>query len=668
MTHTHYCAHARTFGVIARVLAVILAFAFFSCGGGKLTAPTVVNLAAIAGVTPPRTGETPVAAIVPTEQYTGAVAWAPSHALFAASTTYTATITLATKAGYTLQGVAANFFTVAGASTVSNSAGSGVIVATFPPTGASDVQQDLSGAITITPDSAAVGDELTAHYSGTESVAYQWNMEGTGIPGAIGQTHQPLVVGNYTVTVSAEGYHSKTSSPVAVAPNLEDTVEYLAIHKQDTLAPPNPPDPNRWYVEDPESFTRGWDEILDPAKPGSIGTKGTPTRRLALAYWFSYFRHPMEKTKASILNMMHAAEEREVPIYIHLDGTAYWRNTGLWNWWNNVNDNEALLRDDPGARYDPENIKNVGRYGWDMDTATKISWRDWGEQHRVEYRNGMAVPAPNQASPAFRQKNAEALGEIMPIIVKWYNDLPANKKYLLAGVVLGAELSVDMNASYFRNKPGFEPGTGAIYDGNDFWNKGNEETYKAIDADAGLTLSGGITTRLGYAAAQTLGIQTTGQLTGETIDRTLNDYINFMIDEALKSGIPAKKLITHAYPPPRPDTWYQSTYWMDRVNMGDHFTKDGVVAGWTCPIMNYEDGIKLEKLHGRSWAAIETHFWAVLNMPHDEQVEYINNVLPGRLAGMFGYGGCRHVNIKNWEFPLIQSEGFRNAIKAALSQ
>ncbi|WP_461255171.1 pre-peptidase C-terminal domain-containing protein [Treponema sp. R80B11-R83G3] len=51
---------------------------------------------------------------------------------YAAGTQYTATITLTAKTGYTLQGVAANFFTVAGATTVGNDANSGVVTAVFP--------------------------------------------------------------------------------------------------------------------------------------------------------------------------------------------------------------------------------------------------------------------------------------------------------------------------------------------------------------------------------------------------------------------------------------------------------------------------------------------------------------------------------------------------------
>jgi uncharacterized repeat protein (TIGR02543 family) len=93
-----------------------------------------VTAAAIAGVTAPATGGTPVTAITETAQYSGTVTWSPAVSeTFAPATQYTATITLTTKGDYVLQGVAANFFTVAGAD-VTNAANSGVITAVFPAT------------------------------------------------------------------------------------------------------------------------------------------------------------------------------------------------------------------------------------------------------------------------------------------------------------------------------------------------------------------------------------------------------------------------------------------------------------------------------------------------------------------------------------------------------
>lgn len=89
---------------------------------------------AIGGVTAPVVGEKPVTAITEGKQFTGTVTWSPEVSTFAASTVYTAAITLTPKVGYKLDGVAANFFTVAGATSVSNGANSGVVTAVFPAT------------------------------------------------------------------------------------------------------------------------------------------------------------------------------------------------------------------------------------------------------------------------------------------------------------------------------------------------------------------------------------------------------------------------------------------------------------------------------------------------------------------------------------------------------
>ena len=97
-------------------------------------APTQVNISAIPGVTAPVRGGTPVTEI-DTPQYTGFVSWYPAVPdKFEPATQYTATIWLTARPGYTFTGVAANFFTVAGAAPVTNAANSGVVTAVFPET------------------------------------------------------------------------------------------------------------------------------------------------------------------------------------------------------------------------------------------------------------------------------------------------------------------------------------------------------------------------------------------------------------------------------------------------------------------------------------------------------------------------------------------------------
>lgn len=96
----------------------------------------IVNIAAISGITAPAWNTSPVTTITETMQYTGNVSWEPAliDGKFAASTQYTATITLVPKNVWSLADVPANFFTVAGATSVTNFAGSGIITAVFPRT------------------------------------------------------------------------------------------------------------------------------------------------------------------------------------------------------------------------------------------------------------------------------------------------------------------------------------------------------------------------------------------------------------------------------------------------------------------------------------------------------------------------------------------------------
>jgi len=121
---------------------------------------TTITTAAILGVTAPVTGATPVTTITAATQYTGTVTWSPTATTFAASTAYTATITLTPTTGYTLTGVAANLFTVSGATSDTNSANSGVVTAVFPST-ASPVKSMAWSATTFTEPVANDGTVTT---------------------------------------------------------------------------------------------------------------------------------------------------------------------------------------------------------------------------------------------------------------------------------------------------------------------------------------------------------------------------------------------------------------------------------------------------------------------------------------------------------------------------
>jgi len=100
----------------------------------------------------PVAGETPLSE-VETLQYTGAVSWSPNvNNNFVEGTSYTATITLTAKAGYTFNGIDADSFSVPGAANVTNAAG-GTSGSTGGSTGATmAVTAVFPAAANLAPD------------------------------------------------------------------------------------------------------------------------------------------------------------------------------------------------------------------------------------------------------------------------------------------------------------------------------------------------------------------------------------------------------------------------------------------------------------------------------------------------------------------------------------
>ena len=153
---------------------------------GVITA-IVINTAAISGVTAPVVGATPVATLADGTGYTATISWSGAPVTFAPLTVYTATITLTAKTGYTLTGVTANFFTVAGTSTpATNSADSGVVTAVFPAT--AQLPATTPSSITLAVGSTAP----TAPVGGVTNVA---------IPAA-GGTDTTGVITGYVATTA----------------------------------------------------------------------------------------------------------------------------------------------------------------------------------------------------------------------------------------------------------------------------------------------------------------------------------------------------------------------------------------------------------------------------------------------------------------------------------
>ena len=128
------------------IVISLLVFITTACPDGPGPDPrkdTTITTSAIQGVSTPLTFTTPVSSIRPDIQFTGTVTWAPPPVdnKFQPNVQYTATIRINPRAGYTLEGVRANFFTVQGdpRPTTTNAANSGTVTARFPATGGTTI-------------------------------------------------------------------------------------------------------------------------------------------------------------------------------------------------------------------------------------------------------------------------------------------------------------------------------------------------------------------------------------------------------------------------------------------------------------------------------------------------------------------------------------------------
>jgi len=168
---------------------------------------TITHLA-ITGVVPPVRGATPVTTITETAQYTGTITWSGTPVTFASSTPYTANIVLTAKTGWTLNGVAANSFTVAGATTVTNAVNKGTVAAVFPATGpAADVDVVFSSVVQAGgAANSATTTSLTLNFSVDPSSLTASNITVTGATaGALtgSGTTRNLVISGITVADGA---------------------------------------------------------------------------------------------------------------------------------------------------------------------------------------------------------------------------------------------------------------------------------------------------------------------------------------------------------------------------------------------------------------------------------------------------------------------------------
>lgn len=249
------------------------------------------------------------------------------------------------------------------------------------------------------------------------------------------------------------------------------------------------------------------------------------TVKLGVQMNIPYFNIPSDQSEQVVQELIKLSQEEKMPIAIKLDGFTEWDNRpDLWNWFD---------PNKPG--YNPDNKENVEWFDWTAEAAIKVSWRNWGGQARVR-------PAPNLGSEKYIEAKKAELGKLLSIIAAWYNNLPQDKKYLFAGVILDNELSLNINHYFYS-------------DGNKYFDlcpeynqacskKANDDELTVkfpVDGSNGPSFN---RKALGYAAVKSFNIKSSGTLIQQDIDDAVKRHAKILAETA-KLYLPADKIIIH---------------------------------------------------------------------------------------------------------------------------
>lgn len=256
---------------------------------------------------------------------------------------------------------------------------------------------------------------------------------------------------------------------------------------------------------------------------------GTTNRKLGFSYSVDYLQWSDGYLPTLVNRLLQVAQNRQTPIFLKLDGFVWWEyRPDLWNWWDpNLTIPVAappgvLAWNTNNSGYNPDNKNNVEWTGWDSNLAVKIGWRNWGSQIRVR-------PHPNLGSQRYINEKLHKLSIIIPVILNWYNTLPADQKYLLAGVELDNELTIGWQYYYYPN-------------GNNLLTQ-NPANDPNIPADWS-QLDGGYQ-QVGYATLSSYGIKTSGTITATDLNTAITRHYKTLSDHVVSLGYPRNKLFSH---------------------------------------------------------------------------------------------------------------------------
>jgi hypothetical protein len=236
---------------------------------------------------------------------------------------------------------------------------------------------------------------------------------------------------------------------------------------------------------------------------------GAANRASALKVGVAVIYTPKDQVQqwvTAMANDLTLAQRLDVPILIQVD-TENWLPESLLNWYDPAK---------PG--YDPAKTADVEWYGWGPENAVKLCWRNWGVPLRVG-------PQPNLLSPRFQAWEKTIYDGFIPPVLEWYNALPASRKWLFVGWKCGWETTLNSTYVYFA-------------DGNSYYGRAGDPSWDTPKL------------HLGYNAAQTAGLKTSGDLDYKTsydvFMKIIGKHLSYLASLACHGGIPRSKVFLHS--------------------------------------------------------------------------------------------------------------------------
>jgi len=352
-----------------------------------------------------------------------------------------------------------------------------------------------------------------------------------------------------------------------------------------------------WKQARPQSFTpEGFEEVKR-----AVGDDGSGMIRVGVAFIFSPLASEPTTVVRSLEAFLGCAERTDTPVVVQLDLENWWgHRSDLWNWW------------DPNAPgYDLANRYNVEWTDWSPENAVRICWRNWGRQIRV-------LPQPNLMSERYLAACRQEVRRLVPVVLRWHEGLPPEKKGLLVGIKVGHETSIGVNAWHYPGgnvllgKPALQDRTTGL-DGERVPDRG--------------------VAQMGYAAVRTAGIRSSGRITEADIVEVCKRYLEVLCEEAATCGVKREMLFTHG------------AGWRDGEMLYDAAVNRYSCPGWS--FYRHAGDPKADSGVQRNLARMDAPYWAAAEWLYQGPRQ--TDAWEKALHNTLGDSRCRYVCIYNWE-------------------